>query len=68
MLVSKIKAFTFLVLAISFATSSIAPSLPDLIIKKIDSLYTKWNSTNTPGCAIGRIMHLRFNKITDIKQ
>ncbi len=64
MLVNKIKAFAFLVLAISFATGSIAQSIPDSIVKKIDSLYIKWNSTNTPGCAIGIVRNdsLIFSK------
>ena len=30
-----------------------AQSLPDSITKKIDSLFIQWNTTNTPGCAIG---------------
>src|SRR6478735_4217012 len=30
-----------------------AQVLPDSIIKKIDSLFSKWNSVNSPGCTIG---------------
>jgi CubicO group peptidase (beta-lactamase class C family) len=30
-----------------------AQSIPDSIIKKIDSLFTKWNTTSSPGCTIG---------------
>ncbi|MEP6594926.1 MAG: hypothetical protein ABJA71_03220, partial [Ginsengibacter sp.] len=28
-------------------------SLPDSTIKKIDSLFKKWDYKNSPGCAIG---------------
>lgn len=30
-----------------------AQALPDSITKKIDGLFTKWNTPNTPGCVIG---------------
>ena len=30
-------------------------ALPDSTIKRIDSLFGKWNSTNSPGCTIGII-------------
>src|SRR6478609_8391397 len=30
-----------------------AQVLPDSTIKKIDSLFSKWNSVNSPGCTIG---------------
>ncbi|MEO5999899.1 MAG: serine hydrolase domain-containing protein [Chitinophagaceae bacterium] len=32
-----------------------AQSLPDSIIKKIDSLFIKWNNPSSPGCTIGII-------------
>ncbi len=34
-------------------TNASAQSLPDSITKRIDSLFIQWNTTNTPGCAIG---------------
>lgn len=30
-----------------------AQSIPDSITKKIDQLFAKWNTSNSPGCAIG---------------
>ncbi len=44
-------------IVISFTTKSFSQSLPDSTIKKIDSLYTKWNSPNSPGCTIGIVMN-----------
>lgn len=32
---------------------TLAQSLPDSTIKKIDSLFRKWNTTNSPGCTVG---------------
>ena len=32
-----------------------AQSLPDFITKKIDNLFTKWNTTASPGCVVGVI-------------
>ena len=43
---------------ISFAvikSTVFAQSLPDSTIKKIDSLFAKWNSTHSPGCTVGII-------------
>ncbi|WP_285056571.1 hypothetical protein [Pedobacter ginsengisoli] len=46
--------------------------LSDSIAKKVDALFKKWDTPNSPGCVIGisgfevndgRIMHLRFDKI-----
>jgi CubicO group peptidase (beta-lactamase class C family) len=34
-------------------TNVSAQSLPDSITKRIDSLFIKWNTTYSPGCAIG---------------
>lgn len=36
-----------------FITKSYAQSLPDSTIKKIDHLFLKWNSPNSPGCTVG---------------
>ena len=34
-------------------TSTKAQSLPDSIVKKIDSLFTRWSKPGSPGCTIG---------------
>jgi CubicO group peptidase (beta-lactamase class C family) len=41
-----------------------AQSLPDSTIKKIDSLFLKWNTANSPGCTVGIIRNdsLIFSK------
>lgn len=48
-----------LMLAISFSCVTIsnvsAQSIPDSITRKIDSLFVKWNTGNSPGCTIGII-------------
>src|SRR6266516_7186437 len=36
-----------------FLNNASSQSLPDSTIKKIDSLFIKWNNKNSPGCAIG---------------
>jgi len=45
---------------IAFATKSFSQSLADSTIKKIDSLFTKWNTPNSPGCTIGIVMNDRL--------
>jgi CubicO group peptidase (beta-lactamase class C family) len=37
------------------ATKVLSQSLPDSTIKKIDSLFVKWNTNNSPGCTVGII-------------
>src|SRR5689334_14397972 len=32
---------------------SVAQTLPDSTIKKVDSIFSKWNNTSSPGFAIG---------------
>jgi CubicO group peptidase (beta-lactamase class C family) len=41
-----------------------AQSLPDSTIKKIDSLFLKWNTANSPGCTVGIVRNdsLIFSK------
>ena len=43
-------AFVFFYMAINNAT---AQSIPDSVVQKIDKLFSQWNNSNTPGCAIG---------------
>jgi CubicO group peptidase (beta-lactamase class C family) len=33
--------------------SSISAQLPDSTVKKINNLFTSWNKSNSPGCAVG---------------
>ena len=39
--------FTFFILRLS------AQPIPDSTLKKIDSLFSKWNNVNSPGCTVG---------------
>lgn len=45
-------------------TVLIAQSLPDSVVKKMDSLFLKWNSDNSPGCTVGIVRNdsLIFSK------
>ena len=57
-----VAAFLFLLL-ISFNNVS-AQSLPDSVVKKIDSLFIKWSNTYSPGCTVGIVRNdsLIFSK------
>jgi len=44
-------------ITLTFFSKSFSQSLPDSTIKKIDSLFAKWNSANSPGCTIGIVMN-----------
>jgi len=44
-------------IAMLLSTKLFSQSLPDSTIKKIDSLYAKWNTPNSPGCTIGIVMN-----------
>ncbi len=51
MMIIRIK---FIILSIVFLSNSVhAQSVPDSIKKKIDRLFTKWDTKNSPGCSIG---------------
>lgn len=50
---SLIKSVTLLLLCFTTTATLYAQSIPDSITKKIDSLFTKWNTPNSPGCTIG---------------
>lgn len=41
--------------ALFFSLHIYSQSLPDSILKKIDSLFSEWNTPNSPGCAVGII-------------
>ena len=45
--------FTFFLISFIAIGRSGAQTLPDSISKKIDDLFSYWNKTNSPGCAIG---------------
>jgi CubicO group peptidase (beta-lactamase class C family) len=51
-------------IAFTFTTTAFAQSLPDTTIKKIDSLFLKWNTADIPGCAVGIVRNdsLIFSK------
>lgn len=56
---------TALLFFASFYLNNIsAQSLPDSTIKKIDSLFSKWNNDNSPGCTVGIVRNdsLIFSK------
>ncbi|MDB5278777.1 MAG: hypothetical protein JWR61_3732 [Ferruginibacter sp.] len=48
-----IKSITLLLFSFSATATIAAQSIPDSVVKKIDSLFTKWNMTGSPGCTIG---------------
>ena len=58
------RSLTFLVAVLLFAFHLSAQSLPDSTIKKIDSLFSKWNNVNTPGGTVGIVRNdsLIFSK------
>ena len=45
---------TFLA-TVFFSLHFYAQSLPDSILKKIDNLFSEWNTPNSPGCAVGMV-------------
>src|SRR6187402_2175089 len=55
MIINKKMLLLFLTIAFEFTTNVFAQSLPDSTIKKIDSLFLKWNTTSVPGCTVGII-------------
>src|SRR6476660_3996772 len=54
----------FLLLFVLFFSSTSAQVLPDSTIIKIDSLFSKWNNNNSPGCTVGIVRNdsLIFSK------
>src|SRR5262245_50828320 len=64
MLIARIKTAALFVFTLSVATSLPAQSLPDSVVKKIDSLYRKWNTVTSPGCTVGIVRNdsLIFSK------
>jgi CubicO group peptidase (beta-lactamase class C family) len=53
MRIKKKDSFVSLIICIVMATNLFSQSLPVSTIKTIDSLFIKWDNTNSPGCAIG---------------
>jgi len=47
-----------------FFNKTSAQSIPDSVIKKIDSLFSKWNNNSSPGCTVGIVRNdsLIFSK------
>jgi CubicO group peptidase (beta-lactamase class C family) len=58
------RCLVFLVFVLSSAFQLSAQPLPDSTIKKIDSLFSKWDNLNTPGCTVGIVRNdsLIFSK------
>ena len=60
------KRILVIILTIIFECTikTFAQSLPDSTIKKIDSLFLKWNTANSPGCTVGIVRNdsLIFSK------
>lgn len=60
------KRILIIILTIIFGCTikTFAQSLPDSTIKKIDSLFLKWNTANSPGCTVGIVRNdsLIFSK------
>ena len=48
-----IKTLLIFLLVCVFTITIHSQSLPDSTIKKIDSLFKKWDNNNSPGCALG---------------
>ena len=50
-----LKTFIALILSIVIGSVVSGQTLPDTMTRKIDSLFLKWNTGNSPGCTIGII-------------
>jgi CubicO group peptidase (beta-lactamase class C family) len=53
-------AFTknlLLLFCIVFSAKLFSQPLPDSTLKKIDIIFAKWHTTNTPGCTVGIVMN-----------
>jgi CubicO group peptidase (beta-lactamase class C family) len=60
-----IKTVIFLVIAFIFSAIQLSGQpIPDSTLKKIDSLFAKWNNVNSPGCTVGIVRNdsLIFSK------
>ena len=64
MIINKRMSIIFCAIAFASTTNVGAQSLPDSTIKKIDNLFLKWNSVNSPGCTVGIVRNdsLIFSK------
>lgn len=64
MIINKKILVIILIIIFESAIKTFAQSLPDSTIKKIDSLFLKWNTANSPGCTAGIIRNdsLIFSK------
>ena len=57
-------SLVFLFVVLSSAIPVSAQPLPDSTLKKIDSLFSKWDNANSPGCTVGIVRNdsLIFSK------
>ena len=53
MKISERKHIALVIVALLTITHTSAQTIPDSIAKRIDSLFIKWNTANSPGCTIG---------------
>jgi len=53
MKISERKHIVLVIAALLTITHASAQTIPDSIAKRIDSLFIKWNTANSPGCTIG---------------
>jgi CubicO group peptidase (beta-lactamase class C family) len=60
----KISAVFLCLLVSLYLNHACAQSLPDSTVKKIDSLFSKWNNNYSPGCTVGIVRNdsLIFSK------
>lgn len=56
--------FIFFIASLVFASHLRAQPIQDSTLKKIDSLFSKWNNENSPGCTVGIVRNdsLIFSK------
>jgi CubicO group peptidase (beta-lactamase class C family) len=60
----KVKHYLVFFLAFLIIINLQAQPIPDSTLKKIDSLFNKWNNSNSPGCTVGIVRNdsLIFSK------
>ena len=64
-MINQLKRFVlFIVLIIICSIQLPAQQIPDSTLKKIDSIFKKWDNTNNPGCTVGIVRNdsLIFSK------
>lgn len=64
MFINKKKFIPILAIVFAINSNAFTQSIPDSTIKKLDSLFMKWNTGNSPGCTVGIVRNdsLIFSK------